>query len=162
MYYVKTISKVIWNHEPYYESPARKSVDIEWMGNLYHATFYMDVDPAYPGIGVGCVSKLVVNGVEYPASANGDPCNVMTFDVTDAIVKGRNLFEFYFNRGWLPSGVQSGGVYAYLTLEVDEIVKIEPAPEEGGVWQYLPWIIIGVMAIAGLGAAAVIIRSLRT
>ena len=102
---------VIWNHEPYYESPAHKPFFVTWSGDLVEATLTLDVDPWAPPIG-GCVYAIVLNGNR--VSFTGDGCDVMTADVKPFLRNGENEIYFYFSypNTWFSSGK------AYCTLYV--------------------------------------------
>lgn len=107
---------VLWNHEPYYGSPASRSFSVNWDGELIRADLTVDVDPYAPGWPLfgGCVNRIVVNGTE--VSFVGDKCNVMTADLKTIIRKGGNVIEIYHNANPIP-GIQSGGIYGYLVVE---------------------------------------------
>jgi len=142
----ETKTVVIWDHEPYYGSPAYKDVVISWIGNLYEARFTLDVDPAQPPI-YGCVDRFTVNDVE--CSFTGDRCNVIEVDIPTHLLKNNELnrFSFYFNPVPIP-GIQSGGAYGRLTITADKVIGVLPrfVPE----WWWPIAFCFGCIGIAGL------------
>lgn len=126
-----TYTLILWNHEAYYESPARRSFNVSWTGNLTYAHLSIDVDPYLPGIGGGCVTRVLLNGNEI--NVVGDKCNIMTADVRNVLRNGANYIEIYHNANPIP-GIQSGGMYVTLTFQADggESGDVVPNPPSGG------------------------------
>jgi len=161
---VETKTIVLWNHEAYAcnGGKASKTFEVEWNGDLKSATLYLDLDPELPPF-FDCATKVIVNGFEYDPRQNGDPCDKMVFDITDALRQGRNEVTFEFTP-WATGDIfRCGYAYGYVTVQAEEIVKAEPPkpPEEEEFWKYLPWMIGGVFAIAGLGVVGYLISSLK-
>lgn len=123
------VTLIIWNHEPYYESPARRTFSLNWNGELTRADLTIDVDPYLPGIGGGCVNRIVLNGTDVPFT--GSRCDVMIADVKQYLRKGENIIEIYHNANPIP-GIQSGGLYAYLVIEATGGAGGEIQPPGGG------------------------------
>ena len=155
---------ILWNHEPYYGSPARKEFSLNWEGELLRADLTLDVDPYSPGWPIfgGCVNRIVVNGTD--VQFTGDPCNVMTADLRPYLRKGANVIEFYHNANPIP-GIQSGGAYGYIVIEATGQAGGEVKPEACKIFFGLipigevpePWCgiinaatIIAVVAVAGI------------
>lgn len=120
---------ILWNHEPYYESPARKTFNVMWDGQLLRADLSVDVDPAAQGIGIGCVNRITVNGTD--VNFIGDRCNIMTADLRSVLRQGSNVIEIYHNANPIP-GIQSGGMYVTLTIESSGQVGGNVNPPENG------------------------------
>ena len=146
IYMVETKTYVLWDHEPYFSSPAYKDVVVSWVGSLYEARFTLDVDPAQPPV-YGCVDRFTVNDVE--CSISGDRCDVMEIEIPTHTLKNNdwNRFSFYFNPVPIP-GIQSGGAYGRLTITADKIIGIFPkiVPE----WWWPLAFGLGCIAIVGL------------
>ena len=155
---METKNVILWNHEPYYEPPARKAFEVEWSGNLTSATLYLDLDPELPPY-YGCATKIVVNGFEYSPRDYGDPCDVMVVDITDAIKQGVNQVEFYYNTLYQVAGTKWGMAYGYVTVQAEEIHKFEPTTPTS-LWDVLPWMIGGVFVIGVLGVFAYFISQM--
>lgn len=120
---------VLWNHEPYFESPARKTFTVNWDGDLLRADLSIDVDPYAPFFGGGCVNKIVVNGTEI--NFVGDRCNLMSANLKNVLRRGNNVIEIHHNANPLP-GIQSGGIYAYLVVESSGQVGGDVSPPVNG------------------------------
>ena len=117
----------LWRHEPYYSSPARKTVEINWTGELRSAVLSLDVDPCLPPW-QGCIDRLVVNGVD--VDFTGDRCDKISADVMPYLRQGFNTVEFYFNPNPMAAiGIQSGGAYGYITVDATGEISAKP-PEE--------------------------------
>ena len=129
-----TTTIVLWNHEPVYESPARRTFSVNWEGELIRADVTIDVDPnPIYMLGVrGYVNRIVFNGTE--VNWIGDPNNVITFDARPYLRKGANLIEIHHNIQLVFPGVQTAGAYAYLVVESSGPVggEIAPPPSSGG------------------------------
>jgi len=128
-----TATIVLWNHEPIYESPARKTFSVNWEGNLVRADISIDVDPNW-AVSFGArnyVQKIVINGTE--VSFIGDPNDVMSIDARPYLRRGSNIIEIYHNfvSIW---GIQTAGCYAYITVESSGSVggEIVQPPSGGG------------------------------
>jgi len=150
----ETRSFTIWNHEPYYGSPAWKRVFVSWLGKLHKVEFYLDVDPASPSwpFYYGCVKKFMVNDYEITNIKDyGDPCDVMRFKIPPEALKNNqdNEISFYFNPVPTP-GVQSGGAYGKLTLTADKVIAAGTVPR----WW---WIVAVVGGLAAVGVVAGVI-----
>jgi len=131
-----TATIILWNREPIYESPAKKTFSVNWEGDLIRADVTIDVDPNFalvlPFTGATYISKIVLNGTE--VSWVGDPNNIVTFDAKPYLRKGANYIEIYHN--WLSvPGIQTAGVYAYITVESSGPVggNVAPPSSEGGI-----------------------------
>ena len=138
---------VLWNHEIYVESPARKSFFISWLGNLYKAEFYLDVDPENPPL-YGCVTKVCVNEYCWDPSEHGDPCDVMRFDITNALKNNEvNQVVFYHSPGW--AGIKSGKALGTITIRADKILA-------GGVPPEIPWYWWALAIVGGVAGIVII------
>lgn len=128
-----TTTIILWDHEPYYGSPAIRQFSVNWDGSLIRADLSVDVDPYLPAIRGGCVSRIVVNGTD--VMFTGDPCNIMSADLRSVLRKGANIIEIYHNANPIP-GIQSGGLYAYLVVEATGSVG---GGVSGGDLPRIPW-----------------------
>ena len=130
-----TTTVILWNHEPVYESPARRTFSVNWEGELIRADLSVDVDPNFFLLGFGgrYINKIIVNGTE--VTWVGDPNNVVSADLKPVLRKGANYIEIHHNAFALP-GIQTAGAYAYLVVESSGPVGgqiIPPAGQGGGV-----------------------------
>jgi hypothetical protein len=154
-----TATIILWNHEPVYESPARKSFTVNWEGELVRADASFDFDPNFWLLPFGAVylNKIVINGTE--VSWVGDPNDVVTFDARPYLRRGTNYIEIYHNARepfGIPLGIQTAGLYAYIVVESTGSVGGEVAPSDGGlaipswVWTVLIILVVLVLIIGVL------------
>ena len=127
-----TATIVLWGHEPIYESPARKEFSVNWEGDLIRADVTIDVDPnpfnaIFP---YQYVKRIVMNGTD--VSWQGDPNDIITFDARPYLRKGANVIEIHHDIVPLLPGLQTAGVYAYITIESTGSVGGNVAPSDGG------------------------------
>jgi hypothetical protein len=123
----------LWSREPIYESPARKTFNVNWDGDLVRADVTIDVDPNFalvlPFTRATYIRKIVLNGTE--VNWVGDPNDVVTFDARPYLRKGANYIEIHHNWPSVP-GIQTAGVYAYVVIESTGPVGGNVAPSDGG------------------------------
>lgn len=164
-----TAEVVVWDNEPYYESPAIKDVAIKWKNaTLRSATFFLDVDiagPCIPFYGcIGEVKKIWVNSFPYNPKDYGDPRDKMEIDITDAIKNGLNRFKFEHIASHIPGVVSGYNVYGVVTLELEQTGEEPPevSVEERKPAGFDPMMIVySIIAIAGIGVVAFLISSLK-
>lgn len=130
-----SLTLVIWNHEPVFESPARRNFNLNWSGNLIRADFTIDVDPNFWVLPLDkqfFIEKILLNGVE--VTFTGDRNNVVTFNGKDIVRKGANYIEIYHNARPI-LGIQAAGVFAYVVLEAESVGGeiVFPPPSDGGL-----------------------------
>lgn len=130
---------ILWNHEPYYGSPAYRYFSVNWEGELRRADLTIDVDPYLPAFGGGCVNRIVVNGTD--VNFVGVGCDLMTADLRQVLRKGVNVIEIYHNANPIP-GVQSGGMYAYVVVEAVGQVGGELREGGGNGMSQISWTLI--------------------
>ena len=125
-----TATIILWNREPVYESPAKKTFSVNWEGDLIRADVSIDVDPnPFNAIlPYQFVKRIVINGTEVPWS--GDPNDIISADARPYLRKGANVLEIHHDVIPLP-GIPTAWVYAYITIESSGPVGGNVAPPSG-------------------------------
>ena len=142
------VTIVLWNHEPVYESPARREFFVNWEGELVRADATFDFDPNFWFLPVGTpyLDKIVMNGTQ--VDWVGDRNNVVIFDAKPYLRKGANYIEVYHNARGVP-GFQTAGLYAYLVVEAT-------GPVGGEIRPPTAFEIPGSVVLLALGGLAVL------
>jgi hypothetical protein len=145
---VTVVTVVLWNHEPVYESPARREFFINWEGELLRADVTLDFDPNFWFLPVGTpyLDKIIMNGTQ--VNWVGDPNHVVIFDAKPYLRKGANYIEVYHNARGVP-GFQTAGLYAYVVVEAT-------GPVGGEIRPPTAFEIPGSVVLLGLGGLAVL------
>lgn len=151
-----------WNNESVGYSPAIREVSVDWVGDILSAVLHVKVEPC-GWWGEKChLRKVIFNEVTI---WEGDTTEDVVLNIEQLIQKGINKLRLDYDTSYVVCVVTpwSGCTHATAYMEISVSggsVVTKPPPTIPGGWNMVSWIVIGVLAIGGLGVVAYFLSQL--